>query len=92
MYKIEKRALADAPCITHDDVMTMTEAAATIGISTQAIANHLDRGTLTTVIDENTMTAYGNPRRLVLRHEIEGMKRERAGGKHEARYEDVVAA
>jgi hypothetical protein len=74
MYKKEKRTLEDAPGVSHDDVMSMTDAAKFLGVSVNSIDSHMNRGTLTTIIDETGRTAYGKVRRLVIRAEIEAMK------------------
>lgn len=79
MYKIEQRVLQEAPHITHDDVMSMTDAAEALEVTTQAIDGFLCRGMLTTVIDETARTAYGKSRRLVLRQEIQKMIDNRKG-------------
>lgn len=77
MYKVEVRMLRDAPEITHDDVMGLSEAAKQLGIIIPSLDSILCRGDLTTVIDEGYRTARGKPRRLVLRSEIEQLKKQR---------------
>lgn len=77
MYKIIKREVVNAPDITHDHIMSMTEAAELLEIAVSNVGSLLNNGRLTTVVDDTVSTAYGNPRRLLLREEVLEYKRER---------------
>lgn len=77
MYKVVRREVVDAPNITHDDIMTMTEASEVLGIAVSNVGSLMNNGRLTTVVDETTSTAYGNSRRLLLRKEVFELQSER---------------
>lgn len=78
MYKVLRTEIVESPEIEHDDVMSMSDASRTLGLSLPGVDTLMRNGTLTTVIDETGRTAYNNPRRLVLRREVERLARERA--------------
>ena len=71
MYQIARTVYEDAPHLQPEDVLTLAEAAKLLGVSVQAVAQALDRGALTTVIDPDAPSRQG--RRLVLRAEVEAM-------------------
>lgn len=74
VYKIVRftREEVDAPELTADDLMSMAEAAEALGVSIPAIDGQFRRGKLAVVIDEDAPpTAHKQPRRLVLRSEVE---------------------
>ncbi len=75
-YYIEERRRVEAPDLTPDQLMTITEAAAELGTSASGINNLLGQGRLTTVFDTTDRTAFLRPRRLVLRREVEALKKE----------------
>ena len=77
MYKVVKREIVDAPTISHDDIMSMTEASDILGIAVSNVGSLLNSGRLTTVIDQTSQTAFGNFRRLLLRAEVLELKKER---------------
>lgn len=58
-------------------VISMKEAAQLLGVTVQGIASALNRGAFTTVLNPNSRTAFGRPRRFVLRSEVEALLRER---------------
>jgi len=63
-------------------VISMKEAARLLGMTIQGVASALNRGAFTTVIDPDSRsrTAFGRPRRFVLRSEVEALLREREAG------------
>lgn len=75
-YFIEKRTRVEAPDLTAEQLMTISEAAEFLGTSSSGINNLLGQGRLTTVFDTSDRTAFMRPRRLVLREEVENLKRE----------------
>ena len=63
--------------LTEEDLMTVAEAARTLGLSMPGVIRAIERGTLTEVIDEN---ASYHGRRLLLKAEVKRLARERASG------------
>ena len=63
-------SLQDEPNLTDDDVLTITQAAAMLGMTTQGITSALTRGALTVIIE--TMPT-GSTHRRVLKSEVEAM-------------------
>ena len=61
--------------LASNQVMTISEAARSLGVYTQAVSQALDRGDLTVIVDRSAPKRQG--RRLVLRNEIEAWKRRR---------------
>ena len=55
-----------------DEALTIVEASARLGITSQAVGGRLDRGTLTTYIDPEAPARQG--RRLISRREVEALK------------------
>lgn len=67
-YKIEQALLVDTD-VTADDLTTITEAARILGITPQTLAQAMDAGRWTVVID--TLAPSRQGRRLLLRSEVE---------------------
>lgn len=64
-----------------EDLMTIAEAAAELGVTTQAVSGAISRGDLRAVTDPEggQRNQYG-ARRLVFRDEVERLRQERGGG------------
>jgi hypothetical protein len=77
-YYIEERRRVEAPELTADQLMTITEAAEALSTSASGVNNLLGQGRLTTVFDTTDRTAFLRPRRLVLRREVEALIKELA--------------
>lgn len=77
-YKIVelRKIVIDAPDLTRADLVTMTEAADLLKTSVHQIRNLLDTGQLRTVIDEETMTPHGTPKRYLIRDEVLNLRAE----------------
>jgi len=75
VFQTARLVYEDRPDLETKDVMTIAEAARALGVSVQAVAQSLDRGAMTIVIDTKAPPRQG--RRLVLRSEIEVLLRER---------------
>jgi hypothetical protein len=65
--------------LKEEDLMTVAEAAKTLGLSMPGVIRAIERGTLTEVIDEN---AGYHGRRLLLKTEVKRLARERASDAH----------
>ena len=76
-YQVEKRVYEDVD-LADSEVLTLQQAAKLLGRSVWAIADRVDRGALTAVINPEAPPRQG--RRLLLRSEIEALLREREAG------------
>jgi hypothetical protein len=91
VFQTARLIYEDRPDLETKDVMTIAEAARALGVSVQAVAQSLDRGAMTIVIDTKAPPRQG--RRLVLRSEVESLLREReAFETFERKWEQAVPA
>jgi hypothetical protein len=91
VYQTTRLVYEDRPDLETKDVMTIAEAARALGVTVQAVAQSLDRGAMTIVIDTKAPPRQG--RRLVLRSEVEALLREReAFETFEQKWEQAVPA
>jgi hypothetical protein len=91
VYQTTRLVYEDRPDLETKDVMTIAEAARALGVTVQAVAQSLDRGAMTIVIDTQAPPRQG--RRLVLRSEVEALLREReAFETFEQKWEQAVPA
>lgn len=82
MYQIERVEVIteEAPHISEEDLITLTDAAKLLGVSVQAITGRMQRGELVAVIHPTLTTTYNRPRRYALREEIEQLAKEGVRG------------
>jgi hypothetical protein len=71
-----RHVITDAPHIRRADLVTMTEAADLLGASISYVRNLLDLGKLRTVIDDESTTPHGTPKRYLIRDEVLAMQAE----------------
>jgi hypothetical protein len=91
VYQTTRLVYEDRPDLETKDVMTIAEAARALGVTVQAVAQSLDRGAMTIVLDTQAPARQG--RRLVLRSEVEALLREReAFEAFEQKWEQAVPA
>jgi hypothetical protein len=91
VYQTTRLVYEDRPDLETKDVMTIAEAARALGVTVQAVAQSLDRGAMTIVLDTQAPPRQG--RRLVLRSEVEALLRERAAFEtFEQKWEQAVPA
>lgn len=74
-YKIIEKheSVTDAPHLRRGDLITMTEAADLLGKSVFWVRNLLDIGRLRAVVDNETTTPHGTPKRYLIRADVEAM-------------------
>ncbi|MCB0105174.1 MAG: hypothetical protein KDE53_04685 [Caldilineaceae bacterium] len=75
-YQIEKwqRVVVDAPDICEDDLMSLTEGAKLLQMTTQALDHYIRQGELSIVTAPGAITAHRRPRRWLLKTEIENLQ------------------
>lgn len=78
MYQIERVEIIteEAPHISKEDLISLSEAAELLGITVQAITGKMLRGELVAILDPSFITAYKRPRRYVLKKDIERLVRQ----------------
>lgn len=77
MYQriIYTQRTVDAPEINTSDLVTLSDAAGILGVTLQTVDYHIKSGHLTAVMsDEEELTAYRQPRRWVLRNDVERLR------------------
>ena len=77
-YMRVKRVLVETDLVA-TDVMSLTDAARLLEKTVQGVISDLDRGKLTTVLEESA-SRPGRGRRRVLRSEVEDLLAQRAAG------------
>lgn len=76
MYRSEKWQLVvnDEKDVNESDLITLTEAANGLGVSTQTIDHHVRRLRLKVITQPGAVTAHKRPRRWLLRSEFENLR------------------